>query len=335
MPRIALFGLGYWGKNLLRNIHDSQLWNEIYIYDKDIQKVKQFKKLFPAVIEVTVANQIFQDEGIQSVVIATTPDTHYDLAKQCLQSNKHILVEKPFTTSLDEAKELHEIAQERGLKIMVDYTFLYTGAVEKIKDLYHRGELGKLLYVDSSRINLGMFQSDINVVWDLACHDLAIIKYITGLTPTRVQANGISHFSTGFESIAYTTLYYPNNVIVHLNCSWISPVKIRHMLIAGDQKMIVYNDIEPTDKVKVYDSAITKKWNHEDRAKTLVDYRHGDIYSPKLDNTEALKKVIQGFYDYSNENGNVTTDAIFAIDILIILEGIQKSLDNHNCIVEL
>lgn len=335
MSAIALLGLGYWGNNLLRNIHNSQLWGEIYIYDKERSKIARFKKLYPAVKEVESEEQIFQNVTITSVVIATTPDTHYTLTKKCLQHNKHVLVEKPFTTSLNHAKKLQQMAKEKGLKIMVDYTFLYTGAVEKIKALHDQNELGRLLYVDSSRINLGMFQSDISVVWDLACHDLAIIKYITGLAPKKVQANGASHFSTNFENIAYITLYYSEDVIVHLNCSWISPVKIRHMLIAGDQKMIVYNDIEPTDKVKVYDAAIAEKWNNEDRNKTLVDYRHGDIYSPKLDNTEALQKVIHSFYAYTHELKTITTDANFALDILYILEGIQKSLNNDNCIVEL
>ena len=325
MKSIALIGYGYWGKNLMRNIVQSKLWESVFLFELDESKKKICSETFPRVIINHTFEDILLNKNIEAIVIATPPHTQYEIAKKGLENNKHILCEKPFTTSYKHGKELVDIAKSNKLKIMVDYTFLYTGAVEKIKEITDKGGLGKLLYIDSTRINLGIFQSNINVLWDLACHDLSIINHIIDSKLISVQSTGISHTPNGIENIAYLTLKYKDNLIAHINCSWTSPVKIRQMLFGGDKKMIVYNDIEPTDKIKIYDAGFEVK-TENDKNKLLIDYRMGDVYSPKLDNAEALSKMIKDFYLAITINQKPKANTELALDVLEILEAAQESI---------
>jgi predicted dehydrogenase len=268
---------------------------------------------------------MLQDESLDAVVIATPVSTHYTLAKQALLSGKHVLLEKPMATSVAECEELIQIAEAKSLTLMVDHTFLYTGAVQKIKEIVDSGDIGELQYFDSTRINLGIFQNDVNVLWDLAPHDISILSYLKEEKPVSVNATGISHLKNGIENIAYMTINYASNFIAHFNCSWSSPVKIRQTLISGDQKMILYNDIEPTEKVRVFDTGVGVK-SDADRDKLLIDYRYGDILIPKLSTHEALQQVAMDFVESIVSRKTPLSSASIGLHVVRVLEAAEKSI---------
>jgi len=323
--KVGIIGLGYWGPNLIRNFSVSKNCKLIAIADLQTDKLKKYSNLYPGIETYTDANEIIKNPNIDAVVIATPVFTHFPLAKAALENGKHVLVEKPMTSSADEASQLIELAQKNKKVLMVDHTFLYTGAVQKIKELLDNGTIGKLRYIDSTRINLGLFQPDINVLWDLAPHDISILTYLFPETPYTVNATGICHTNNGIENIAYLTLNYQSDMIAHFNCSWTSPVKIRKFLIGGDKKMIVYDDMEPTEKVKIYDTSYEHK-SEEDKRKILVDYRTGDIFVPKLSTAEALVGVANDFIGSIINNTTPIADAKLGLNVVKILEAAQKSI---------
>jgi len=325
MLQIAVIGYGYWGKNLVRNFYNVPDSNLALVIDQDANRLKSVQQLYPNVAVSTSLDDAFKSASIDAVVIATPVFTHYALAKQALENGKHVLIEKPMTASSTEAKELIALALQKGKLIMPDHTFLYTSAVQKIKDLVQGGTIGNIQYIDSTRINLGLFQPDINVLWDLASHDLAICDYIIGEKPYSVQATGISHTNNGIENIAYLTVNYQSNKIAHFNCSWTSPVKIRSMLIGGDKKMILYNDLKTTEKVKVYDTGYDLK-TEEEKTKIMVDYRVGDIYVPKLDNTEALSALAKDFIHCIIHKQTPRSHAALGLTVVQVLEAAQQSI---------
>lgn len=328
MVKVAIVGFGYWGKNLVRNFNSIDNCNLAYVCEKNEVLSEKCKKLYPNIEVVNDFEILLKDKSLSAIVIATPVDTHYNLAKQSLLAGKNVLVEKPLTNSLDEAEELKKIAEDSNLLLMVDHTFLYTGAVQYIKKLINSNVLGNLQYIDSIRINLGLFQHDVNVLWDLAAHDISICLYLTGKFPISVDAIGLSHTGNNIENIAYLTLKFEEDLIAHFNCSWISPVKIRQMLIGGDKKMVLYNDNEPTEKIKIYDTGYIAKTD-EERTKILVDYRVGDISVPKIENSEALTLMALDFINSIESGSSPISNAMLGVEVVKILEAAQKSIENQ------
>ncbi len=294
MIKVGIVGYGYWGKNLVRNFNALDTCDLVYVCEKNASLAEKCTKLYPNIKVVSDYAILLNDDTVDAIVIATPVDTHYPLSKAALLAGKHVLVEKPLTSSLAEAEELLELASSNNLLLMVDHTFLYTGAVQYMKKMVDNDAIGRLQYIDSTRINLGLFQHDVNVLWDLAAHDISICLHLMGKDPLSVDAIGVSHTANEIENIAYLTLKFEDNLIAHFNCSWISPVKIRQMLIGGDKKMILFNDNEPTEKIKIYDTGYEAKTD-EDRTRILVDYRTGDINVPKIESTEALSLMASDF----------------------------------------
>jgi len=322
---VGVIGAGYWGPNLIRNFFATSGCLVKRVVDLDMQKLTWVKKNYPGISVSKNSEDIFNDTQIDAVVIATPPSTHFNLGSKALQKGKHLLLEKPMASSVAQAQKLIDIAQQKKRILMVDHTFLYTSAVQKIRELFTNKEIGRLKYFDSTRINLGLFQSDSNVIWDLAPHDISIINHLVDENPISIQTTGVSHLDNGIENIAYLTMKYQSGLIAHFNCSWASPVKIRKILIGGDKKMVVYDDIEPSEKVKVYDTGY-KANKDKDRNRILVDYRIGDIYIPKLDGREALAKMAADFIDSIKNDRPPLSDMYTGLKVVKILELSQKSL---------
>ncbi len=294
MIKIGIIGYGYWGPNLVRNFNGNNNFQIVKVAESRHERLNLMQKNYPSVSISTNPDDIIKDNSIDAVAIATPVFTHFQLAKAALENGKHLLLEKPMTSTSNEAEELIEIASRKNLSLMVDHTFLYTGAVERIKQLIDSDTIGKVKYLDSTRINLGLFQPDINVLWDLAPHDISILTYLVREKPFSLNSTGVSHTNNGLENIAFLTINFESGFIAHFNCSWTSPVKIRLMLIGGDKKMIVFNDLEPTEKIKIYDTGYNVKTD-EDKQRLLVDYRTGDIFIPKTPSTEALALMVEDF----------------------------------------
>ncbi len=334
MINVGIIGYGYWGPNLVRNFFGQKDCVIKSVADARPNRLELLAKAYPSVQGVLNADDILNDPAIDAVVIATPVFTHFPLAQKALQNGKHVLLEKPMASSVQECNILIGLATQKNLLLMVDHTFLYTGAVEKIKELIDTNALGNVKYLDSTRINLGLFQPDINVLWDLAPHDLSILRYLHDETPYSVNATGISHTHNGIENIAFMTINYQSGFIAHLNCSWSSPVKVRMMLIGGDQKMIIYNDVEPTEKIKVYDTGYELK-SDEDKNKILVDYRVGDIYVPKVNNKEALAQVASDFIGGILEKRTPRSSHHIGLDIVKMLEASEQSIKNKGAEVKI
>ena len=323
---VAIIGLGYWGPNLVRNFSQTPGCVLRAVADLDEGRRQRIGNQYPGVQLFADAADVLANPDIHAVVIATPIHTHYRLAKLALEAGKHVLVEKPLATSAAEVRELIELAAEKKRLLMVDHTFLYTGAVQKIRDLVQSGELGELTYFDSTRINLGLFNPDWSVIWDLAVHDLSIFFYISGgKKPVRVSATGQSHTSMGIENIAYTTLYFEDGMIAHITSSWNSPVKIRTTLIGGSKKMVIYDDVEPTEKIRIYDSGF-QVHSPEEMHRWLVDYRFGDIHIPKLEQTEALKNVAADFIHCIQTGETPRSDQQLGLQVVAVLEAAQASI---------
>lgn len=340
MITIGVIGCGYWGPNLIRNFAENERAQLRWICDTDEKRLNAIGRRYPAARTAADYHQLLDDPELAAVVIATPVATHYSFAKEALCAGKHVLIEKPFTTNSREARELVELAERRGLTLMVDHTFVYTGAVRRIKEIVESGELGELLYFDSVRINLGLFQRDINVVWDLAPHDLSIMDYIVARDPVALTATGSSHIEAGIENIAYVMLRFADSFIAHFHFNWLSPVKIRRTLIAGSRKMIVYDDIEPTEKVRVYDKGVTTNRIESDSDKeaayqTLVSYRTGDVWVPKLDSTEALTHVCAEFLDAITGKRAPLTGGVAGLRVVRLLEAAQESINQGGKLIEL
>jgi predicted dehydrogenase len=336
--RIGIVGCGYWGPNLLRNFIENEAAEVCWICDLDPSRLAVMGRRYPAAETTADYHKLLQDHSLDAVVIATPVATHYEFARDALESGKHVLIEKPITARASEAEELIRIAEKTGRILMVDHTFVYTGAVRKMKELVTGGDLGELLYFDSVRINLGIFQRDINVVWDLAPHDLSIMDYLIDIRPIALTATGSSHIERGIENIAYVMLRFPGEFIAHFHFNWLAPVKIRRSLLAGSRKMVVYDDIEPTEKIRVYDKGVTTNRSEDEREavyKTLVSYRTGDVWVPKLDSTEALKYVCAEFLDSIRKNRQPLTDGYAGLRVVKLLEAAQQSIDEGGRLIDL
>ncbi|MCS7014105.1 MAG: Gfo/Idh/MocA family oxidoreductase [Chloroherpetonaceae bacterium] len=332
--KTAVIGLGYWGPNLVRNFLGVSDLSGVIGCDKDPKRLENIKRKFPEVEITPNFEDVLRREDVGIVAIATPVSTHFSLAKAALEAGKHCWVEKPFTATVAEAETLINLAEKKNLKLMVDHTFIYTGAVRKMKELIDKGVLGDFYYFDSVRINLGLFQHDVNVVWDLAPHDLSIMDYLIDKRPVSVSAIGSCHISNGLENIAYITVNFDNDVIAHFHVNWLAPVKIRTVLIGGTKSMIVFDDMENSEKVKVYDKGVEVK-TKEGVYETLVQYRTGDMYAPKLDQTEALTIATQHFVDCIKQNRTPITDGIAGLNVVRILEASERSIKQQGKIIPL
>jgi predicted dehydrogenase len=336
---VGVIGCGYWGPNLLRNFSESEAAELRWICDLDASRLAAMGRRYPSAQTTPDYKSLLADPTLAAVAIATPVWTHFTFAKEALEAGKHVLVEKPLTASVAEAEHLVELAERNNLALMVDHTFVYTGAVRKIKEMVQGGELGDLLYFDATRINLGLFQDDINVVWDLAPHDLSMMDYVVGRQPESVTAIGSCHIKPGIENIAYVLLRFPDEFIAHFHFNWLSPVKIRRTLIAGSRKMVVYDDIEPTEKVRVYDSGVTttptEELDREVAYRTLVSYRTGDVWVPKLDSSEALYYVCKEFLDAIREKRQPLTDGNAGLRVVRLLDAAQRSIRQNGSTIKL
>lgn len=331
--KVGVIGLGYWGPNLVRNFLAQREVKKVIACDIREARLQAIKEKFPAAeLSKDCSDLINGDCDI--IVISTPVDTHYSFSKKALEAGKHIWVEKPFTASSEEGEELIEIADRKNLKIFVDHTFIYNGAVQKIKELLNKNELGNIIYFDSERINLGLFQRDVNVVWDLAPHDLSIMAHLLSNHKMKaLVANGIANFN-GKENLAHICIYFENNCFAHFHINWVSPVKIRRIIVGGDKKMLVYDDMENFEKIKVYDSGVEFK-SAESIHEALVQYRIGDMFSPKVNQTEALALGAQEFISAINENRDPITGGKEGLEVVRLLEASDISLANMGKIVEL
>jgi len=332
--RMGVIGYGYWGPNILRVFNTVEGSKVIAVCDIKQDALKRVRKIYPEVRVTTDPEELLSSVDIDAVAVITPVFSHYELAKKALLLGKHVFVEKPFTYTVAQAEELIELAEKNHLKIMVDHTFLFTGAVRKIKQVIDDGTLGSLLYFDSMRVNLGLFQHDVNVVWDLAPHDLSIVDYLIEEKPTAVVATGEAHFNHGMEDVAYITLYFPNHLIAHINVNWLSPVKVRTTLIGGKKKMLVWNDLDPDEKIKIYDKGIeveTKEGVYD----LLLSYRSGDMWAPKVDQVEALRLEAEHFLDCVAKDKVPINDGNSGLRVVKILEAANKSIKNRGEMVDL
>lgn len=330
---VALIGFGYWGPNLARNIVAHPFLNLKFIAEKSKTRRELAQRTYANVQIKENQLEIVELVEFDIVVVATPVEFHFEIAKWALDLGKHVLLEKPGCFSVEQLSVLDKLAKQKNVILMIDYTFLFNGAVRKINQIINNDDFGKINYIDSTRINLGIFQSDVNVLWDLASHDLAIIYYLTNKLPKSIKADGISHTKNGIENIAFLVLKYDDeSFIVHLNCSWTSPVKIRQTLIGGDKKMLIYNDIEPTDKVKVYDCNLN--FSELEQKEILVDYRIGDINVPKFDTKESLAILMDEFYESILNFSAPISSSEFALKIACMLETAQESIVNNGIEVE-
>lgn len=319
-----LIGQGYWGKNILRNLIENQFTGSVSLCDSNPDKLINFGyPKFPIQRDVDSEKAIL-NPSVDVVLIATPASTHFTLAKQALLNDKHVLVEKPFCTSVSEAKELCDIARERDLVLMVDHIYLYNPIVRQLKSFIEDASYGKINYIDSTRINLGIYQKDTNVLWDLACHDIYIVNFLISEKPIAVRTIGRINPLHSMEDIVYLYLYYPSGLLVHINSSWASPVKLRKMIIGGEKRMIIYDDIEPTNKLTIYDYGQID--SSENNKSFLIDYRLGNITIPKCDIQEPLRNVIEAFYDAVLNKTKTVSDGSIALETVQILEAAQKSL---------
>jgi predicted dehydrogenase len=324
MIRFGVIGYGYWGPNIVRNLDSLDSVHVAMICDQSANALGRARKAHPNVHVTTDASELLESVDIDAVAVITPVWTHFGLAKRALQNGKHVFVEKPFTSNSSQAEELINLAERSDLRIMVDHTFLFTGAVKKIHQLIDDSTLGKLYYYDSTRVNLGLFQHDVNVLWDLAPHDLAIVDYLIGERPEAIVATGASHLN-GLTDVAYLTAYYPDNVIAHINVNWLSPVKVRTTLISGEKKMLVWNDLEADEKIKIYDRGV-KMTGREGVYDLLVSYRSGDMWAPKVEQTEALKAELAYFVGCINNGETPFNDGVAGLRVVRMLEAAEESL---------
>jgi len=333
MLRIGVVGYGYWGPNIVRNFSAIDGARVVRICDKNDNALTRAKKAYPHVEVSAEANDVVRSPDIDVVTVVTPVSTHYAIAKEALLNGKHVFVEKPFTSTSRQAEELIELAEKKKLKIMVDHTFLFTSAVKKIRKIIDDGVLGDLYYYDSTRVNLGLFQHDVNVIWDLAPHDFSIMDYLMDEKPVAVTASGKAHINSK-EDIAYILVHFSNNTIAHFNVNWLSPVKVRMTLIGGEKKMLVWNDVDADEKVKIYDRGVevtTKEGIYD----LLVNYRSGDMWAPRVEQTEALKLETEYFVDCIEKNTTPVNDGHAGLRIVRMLEACDRSLEGNGRMTEI
>jgi len=333
MVRFGVIGYGYWGPNIVRNLDQLEETQVLAVCDKSAASRRKVQKAYPHIRVSGDPAELIAAKDIDAIAVITPVWTHYELAKAALESGKHVFVEKPFTSTVAQAEELIELADRKNLKIMVDHTFLFTGAVRKIKQLLQDGTLGKLYYYDSTRVNLGLFQHDVNVIWDLAPHDLSIIDHLIQDTPEAIVATGQSHLN-GFEDIAFITIYFPDKVIAHINVNWLSPVKVRTTLIGGEKKMLVWNDLEADEKIKIYDKGVHIT-SREGLYNLLVSYRSGDMWAPQVEQIEALRAELSYFANCITKDETPFNDGQSGLRVVRMLEAANESLRRRGSLVYL
>ena len=332
--KAAVIGVGYWGPNLIRNFLAHDEIENVIACDKDAGRLEKMRRQFHAIETADDYRLVIDRDDVDIVVIATPVSSHFEIAKAALLADKHCFVEEPITASVAEAEELSKIADERGLTLFVDHTFIYTGAVKKMKEVITSGRLGEIYYFDSVRINLGLFQHDVNVIWDLAPHDLSIMDHLIDKRPVSVSAVGACHVGNGLEDIAYLTLFFEDDLIAHFHVNWLAPMKIRKTLIGGTKSMIVFDDTEASEKLKIYDKGIDVT-TREGVYDTLVQYRTGDMLSPKIDQQEALAVGTRHFLDCIRDRTKPLTDGQSGINVVRILEASEYSIKNQGKLVYL
>ncbi|HVH72741.1 MAG TPA: Gfo/Idh/MocA family oxidoreductase [Candidatus Dormibacteraeota bacterium] len=325
MIRIGVLGYGYWGPNIVRNFHTHEHSEVDLVCDKSAQAAERLRKAHPSIPFTTDPSEILKSPHIDAVAVVTPVWTHYELTKAALENGKHVFVEKPFTCSAAQAEELIELADRKNLQIMVDHTFLFTGAVRKIRQLVDERALGDLYYYDSLRVNLGLLQHDINVIWDLAPHDLSIMDHVIKEKPEAVVATGERHLN-GVEDVAFITVYFPKRIIAHVNVNWLSPVKVRTTLIGGEKKMLVWNDLEADEKIRVYDKGVSMSANPTNLHQLLVSYRSGDMWAPQVEQIEALRAETAYFLKCIEGNARPFNDGHAGLRVVRILEAAEKSV---------
>jgi predicted dehydrogenase len=335
--RIGVIGYGYWGPNLVRNCFERPEVKVTCVSDLRADRLALVSSRYPTVKTTHNSRELIEDDSIDAVAIATPVSTHYELALRALEKGKHVLVEKPLASNTDQVLRLMDLAQKRKRVLMVDHTFVYTGAVRKIRDLVDSGTLGEIYYYDSVRVNLGLFQHDVNVLWDLAVHDLSIMDYVLPFRPCAVSATGLSHVPGGTENIAYLTLFFEGSQIAHIHANWLAPVKLRRTLIGASRKMIVYDDLDQAEKIKVYDKGITlnSQQNPEKLYEILVGYRTGDMLAPQIDGTEALRREIDHFLHCIQQQVEPLTGGAAGLRVVEILQAASQSMTQRGRPVEL
>ena len=332
--RFGVIGYGYWGPQLVRNLDRLPAGSVTHVADVSEERRQAAQAEYPAVA-VTGDIEAVLASDVQAVAVATPIRTHYRLAREALDRGKHVFVEKPLTASVAEARELIQTAERQGLVLMVGHTFLYNPAVEELRRLVQSGALGRIYYVDAVRANLGLFQKDINVIWDLAPHDLSILNYILGAPPLRLSAHGASYVRPGIQDVAHITLDYPDNVLAHIQVSWLSPSKIRRFTVVGDQQMAVYDDVEATEKIRIFNRGIDVPDHTATFGEFQMSYRYGDIVSPHIHWAEPLAVECRHFAEAILEGKPPRSDGRNGLEVVRLLEGTDASLAADGAFVAL
>jgi predicted dehydrogenase len=331
--RVGVIGYGYWGPNIVRNFQGLDQCELAALCDTNPDALRRAQRVYPGLKLTSDFNDILKSPDIDLVAVVTPVWTHFELAKAALLNGKHVFVEKPFTSNSQQAEELIELAYRKNLKIMVDHTFLFSGAVKKIREVIDAGTLGPLYYFDSTRVNLGLFQHDVSVIWDLAPHDLSIMDYVIAEQPEAVVATGAKHLN-GHADMAFITVYFPGNIVAHINVNWLSPVKIRMTLIGGKDKMLVWNDLEADEKIKIYDKGV-QITSGQGMYDLLVSYRSGDVWAPRVAQTEALKVELGYFVDCIVNDKTVLNDGAAGLRVVRLLEAADQSLKDRGKLISL
>lgn len=328
MIKVGLIGFGYWGPNLLRNFSSSPNFRVVAVADKRSDRLERIAHIDPRIRRSTEPEDVLNDPEVDAVAIATPVHAHYPFARRAIELGKHVLIEKPMTLNSAEGEELVALAARRGVTLMVDHTFLFNGAVRRIRELVRSGELGEVSYIDSLRVNLGLFQPDVNVLWDLGPHDLSVIDFILGEEPIHIEAGGHCHVNPHLPDITYLTLHFPSNTVAHLNLSWMSPIKVRRMAIGGTRKMLVWDDLNQEEKLKIYACGIEFQ-SEEQRAVIIPEYRIGDIYSPRIPKVEPLAGVVEHFGAVIRGREESIMDGRHGLRVVRMLEMAQAVLDGN------
>ena len=323
---LAVVGLGYWGPNWVRNLSHARSAKRLICCDLSPERRSRIQQLYPSVELTANLNDVLSDPEIDGIVVATPVKTHYEIARQCLSASKSVLVEKPLATSQTEALRLVGLARERGKVLMVGHTFEYSAPVLKTREVIESGELGEILYISSIRANLGLFQHDVNVVWDLATHDISIILMLLGQMPERVSCHGSSHYRTGEEDVALLTLYFPGNVMAFVHSSWLDPNKIRRMTVIGSRKMLVYDDTAIQEKIRIYDKGVNVSRYYDTYGDFQFSYRYGDIHIPQIEENEPLKIECDHFVQCIKSGATPNTDGFNGLRVVSVLAAANKSL---------
>jgi predicted dehydrogenase len=326
MINIGIIGYGYWGPNLLRNFSELPGAQVRAVADLDRKRLEAVQKRYPTVATTTSFQDLLNDPAIDVIAVATPVSTHFELGMAALKAGKHLWVEKPMTETSLQARKLVDAAEKRGKTLLVDHTFIYTGAIRKMGELIANGELGRLYYYDSIRINLGLFQRDVSVISDLAVHDFSILDFLLHEHPAAISASGINHFPGTPENLAYITLFYDSGTIAHINVSWLAPVKVRQILVGGSKKMIAYDDLEPSEKVKIYDKGISFTDDPQQIQQMRVGYRAGDMWAPQLDVTEALRVAGEHFIDCIEHGKTPQTGGRLGLRVVELIEAATSSM---------